>query len=264
MADDASLRGRTALITGGSRGIGLAIANALAGCGATLVITGRDTARLASAADEIERTHGGKVHTVSLDLADGSSVAPAFQIIRAAAGQIDILVNNAGEAASAPLLRTDTALWQRMLDVNLTGAWLCIRETLPAMMSADYARIINIASTAGLVGYAYVTAYVAAKHGLVGLTRSLALETARSKLTVNAICPGYTDTDLVRDAVANIASKTGKSTEAARASLSAVNPQGRLVQPEEIAQCVLWLCSTAASSVTGQSIPIAGGEVMSR
>jgi NAD(P)-dependent dehydrogenase (short-subunit alcohol dehydrogenase family) len=263
-ADD-GLTGRTALVTGGARGIGRAIAEALACAGVEVAITGRDEARIQQAAREIASLPGaGAVHGLVMEVGDADSIRAGFAALRERMPRLDILVNNAGEAASAPFHRTDEALWQRMLQVNLTGAWHCIREALPPMLKADYGRIINVASTAGLIGYAYVSAYVAAKHGLVGLTRSLALETAKTAVTVNAICPGYTETDIVRDAVANIVSKTGKGEADALASLTGVNPQGRLVQPAEIARCVLWLCSPEARSITGQSIPIAGGEVMTR
>jgi NAD(P)-dependent dehydrogenase (short-subunit alcohol dehydrogenase family) len=171
-------------------------------------------------------------------------------------------VNNAGQAESAPLAKTDLALWQRMLAVNLTGAFLCAREALPEMTARGAGRIVNVASTAGLVGYAYVAAYCAAKHGVVGLTRAAALECAKTGVTVNAVCPGYTETDLVATAVANIVAKTGKSEAEARAALVARNPQARMVQPEEVAGAVLWLCLPASSSVTGQAIAVAGGEVM--
>ena len=195
-------------------------------------------------------------------MSDDASVKAAFARVREHFPRIDILVNNAGQADSAPLSRTDLALWNRMIGVNLTGTFLCTREAMPAMLKQDYGRIINIASTAGLTGYAYVSAYVAAKHGVIGLTRSLALEAARSKVTVNAVCPGYTETDIVRTAVANIAAKTGKSEAEARGALEQANPQGRLVQPEDVANAVLWLCMPGSESVTGQAISVSGGEVM--
>jgi NAD(P)-dependent dehydrogenase (short-subunit alcohol dehydrogenase family) len=175
---------------------------------------------------------------------------------------VDILVNNAGQAASAPFGRTDDALWQRMLDVNLTGAYHCIQAALPGMVDAGWGRIVNVASTAGLTGYRYVAAYCAAKHGLVGLTRALALEVAGRGVTVNAVCPGYTETDIVADAVANIVRTTGRSEEQARAGLAAANPQGRLVRPGEVAHAVAWLCMPGAAAMNGQAIAVAGGEVM--
>jgi NAD(P)-dependent dehydrogenase (short-subunit alcohol dehydrogenase family) len=177
-------------------------------------------------------------------------------------GSADILVNNAGQAASSPFMKTDAALWQRMLDANLNGAFHCIQAALPAMLQTGWGRIVNVASTAGLTGYRYVAAYCAAKHGLVGLTRALALELASKGITVNAVCPGYTETDIVQEAVANIARKTGRSLEAARAELAAANPQGRLVKPEEVAHTVAWLCMPEAAAMNGQAIAVAGGELM--
>ncbi len=186
----------------------------------------------------------------------------AFARVREQFGPVTILVNNAGQARSAPLLSGDDSLWDEMLAVNLGGVYRCIRCALPDMVQAGRGRIVNIASVAGLTGYAYVTAYCAAKHGVIGLTRSLAMELARKNITVNAVCPGYSDTDMVRDAVANIQAKTGRDEAAARAALTSHNPQGRLITPEEVAQTVLWLCGASAGSITGQSIAVAGGEVM--
>ena len=254
-----TLQGKTVVITGAGRGIGAAITRAFAQGGASIVLLGRDHARL----DECARSLGqANTLAASVDVSDEASVKNVFSRILERFPRIDILVNNAGQADSAPLSRTDLALWNRMIGVNLTGTFLCTRETMPAMLKQDYGRIINIASTAGLTGYAYVSAYVAAKHGVVGLTRSLALEAARSKVTVNAVCPGYTETDIVRTAVANIAAKTGKSETEARAALEQANPQGRLVQPEDVANAVLWLCMPGSESVTGQAISVSGGEVM--
>jgi NAD(P)-dependent dehydrogenase (short-subunit alcohol dehydrogenase family) len=181
---------------------------------------------------------------------------------RAAIGPITVLVNNAGQALSGPFGNTSDALWQSMLSVNLTGTFLCMRECLPDMLKAGFGRIVNVASTAGLIGYPYVSAYCASKHGVIGLTRAVALETARRNVTVNAVCPGYTDTDLVRTALANISAKTGRGDEEALAELISHNPQGRLVTPEEVADTVRWLCLRSTGSVTGQSIAVAGGEVM--
>jgi NAD(P)-dependent dehydrogenase (short-subunit alcohol dehydrogenase family) len=249
-----TLTGKHAVVTGASRGIGLAIARALLDQGARVTLMARDPAALESAATELGRDSAWQ----QVDVSDAASVAAAF----ARAGAADILVNNAGQAASAPILRTDGEMWQRMLDVNLTGAYHCIQAALPGMLDGGWGRIVNVASTAGLTGYRYVAAYCAAKHGLVGLTRALALELATRGITVNAVCPGYTETDIVQDAVANIVRKTGRSEQQARAELAAGNPQGRLVQPDEVAHAVAMLCMPAAAAMNGQAIAVAGGEVM--
>ncbi|MEO1440963.1 MAG: SDR family NAD(P)-dependent oxidoreductase, partial [Chloroflexota bacterium] len=175
---------------------------------------------------------------------------------------IDILVNNAGAAESAPFHRMDTDMWHRMVAVNLTGTYLCSQSVIKGMLDRGYGRIVNIASTAGLTGYPYVTAYSAAKHGVIGLTRSLALELAKKGITVNAVCPGYTDTDMAADTVANIVEKTGRTEDEAIASLVKHNPQGRMIQPEEVAEAVLWLCQKSSGSINGQSIAVAGGEIL--
>ncbi len=255
-----ALADRHAAVTGGGRGIGAAIAAALAAEGARVSVLGRDAARLAA---RVEALGGSaRAHAVAIDVTDEASVKAAFAALRTRFGGIDILVNNAGQAESAPLAKTDLARWQRMLAVNLTGTFLCTREALPEMLARGSGRIVNVASTAGLVGYAYVAAYCAAKHGVVGLTRAAALECAKAGVTVNAVCPGYTETDMVGDAVANIVAKTGKTESAARAALVARNPQGRMVQPAEVAAAVVWLCLPSAAAVTGQAIAVAGGEVM--
>jgi NAD(P)-dependent dehydrogenase (short-subunit alcohol dehydrogenase family) len=249
-----TLKGKHAVVTGASRGIGLAIARGLLAQGARVTLMARDAAALEAAAAGF----GDGVAWQTVDVTDPASVDAAF----ARAGAADILVNNAGQAASSTFARTDAAMWQRMLDVNLTGAYHCSQAALPGMLDAGWGRIVNVASTAGLTGYRYVAAYCAAKHGLVGLTRALALELASKGITVNAVCPGYTDTDIVQDAVANIVRKTGRSAEQARAELAAGNPQGRLVQPEEVAHAVAMLCMPLASAMNGQAIAVAGGEVM--
>jgi NAD(P)-dependent dehydrogenase (short-subunit alcohol dehydrogenase family) len=249
-----ALKGKHAVVTGASRGIGLAVARTLMAHGARVTLMARDASVLESAAGGLGEGAAWQVVDVSME----TSVAAAF----ARAGAVDILVNNAGQAASAPFTKTDAALWQRMLDVNLTGAYHCTQAALPAMLDAGWGRIVNVASTAGLTGYRYVAAYCAAKHGLVGLTRALALELASKGITVNAVCPGYTDTDIVQEAVANIARKTGRSEFEARAGLAAGNPLGRLVRPEEVAHAVAMLCLPDAAAMNGQAIAVAGGEVM--
>ena len=254
------LEGRHAAVTGASRGIGLAIAQALAAEGARVTMLGRDMARLAAAASSIGPD--ASVAAIAGDVTSGSELAAAFRAARDRFGPVQILVANAGEVLTAPFQKTDEALWRRMLDVNLTGVFNCIREALPDMIATGYGRVVSVASTAGLRGYRYGSAYVAAKHGVIGLTRALALEVAERGITVNAVCPGYTDTDLVRDAIANITSKTGRSAAEAREALVAGNPQRRLIQPVEVAQAVIWLCAPGSESINGQSIAIAGGEVM--
>jgi NAD(P)-dependent dehydrogenase (short-subunit alcohol dehydrogenase family) len=249
-----ALSGKHAVVTGASRGIGLAVARTLLAHGARVTLMARDAEALESAAAALGEGAAWQVVDISIE----TSVAAAF----ARAGAVDILVNNAGQAASAPFAKTDAALWQRMLDVNLTGAYHCIQAALPAMLDAGWGRIVNVASTAGLTGYRYVAAYCAAKHGLVGLTRALALELASKGITVNAVCPGYTETDIVQEAVANIVRKTGRSALEARAELAAANPQGRLVRPEEVAHAVAMLCLPDAAAMNGLAIAVAGGEVM--
>ena len=255
-----SLAGRHALVTGGGRGIGAAIARALLEKGARVTITGRSREALAATVAELSAL--GEIDCVTMNVSSAASVAQAFAAARSRFGPVTVLVNNAGQAASSPFLKTDEETWQNMLAVNLTGTWHCIQAALPAMLEARWGRIVNVASTAGLTGYGYVSAYCAAKHGVVGLTRSLALEVATKGVTVNAVCPGYTETDIVRDAVANIVAKTGRSEEQALAELVSTNPQRRLVQPEEVANAVAWLCMPGAGAMNGQSVAVAGGEVM--
>ncbi|MBT2303295.1 SDR family oxidoreductase [Variovorax paradoxus] len=250
--------GRHALVTGAARGIGAEIARTLAAEGAVLTLLGRDRDALQRVVDSLAGSGHG---VVAADVADVQAVQGAFAQARAARGPIGILVNNAGAAESAPFLKTSVELWQRMLSVNLTGSFLCAQAALPDMLEAGWGRIVNIASTAGQKGYAYVSAYTAAKHGVIGLTRSLALEVARKGITVNAVCPGYTDTDILRDSVANVVQKTGRSADDALAEFAVVNPQRRIVQPAEVADAVRWLCGEGAASVNGQSISVSGGEV---
>ncbi len=257
---------RHALITGAGSGIGAAIALALAQQGCRLSLAGRSHDKLQQQAERLRaQVPGVAVLLAPMDVADPASVQAAVQ--QAQLGQVHILINNAGQAQSQPFVRTDAALWQQMLDVNLSGTFHVTQAVLPGMLEAASAegggtpgRIVNIASTAGLMGYAYVSAYVAAKHGVVGLTKALALELARKNITVNALCPGYTETEIVHEAVRNIVAKTGQSEDQARQALAARNPQQRLVQASEVAQSVVWLCAPGSDALSGQAIAIDGGE----
>ena len=249
------LEGRHALVTGGGSGIGAAIARTLADAGATVTIIGRREDTLRAVAAEHSAIHG-----VTGDVTDRASLSAALTVARAAHGPFHILVNNAGAAESAPFERIDEDHWRRMMAINLDAVFTVSQAVLPDLRAADAGRIVTIASTAGVKGYAYTAAYAAAKHGAIGLTRALAAELARTAITVNAVCPGFTDTAIVDDAVAQIAAKTGRDAATARADLAAFNPQGRLITPQEVADTVLWLCLPASRSITGQAIIVAGGE----
>ncbi len=245
-----------AVITGGATGIGAAIADRLAAMGARVTIMARNFDRLQAKAKTLP-----VAQAVALDLTDENSVIAAFAEAEGTFGPVDILVNNAGVAEAVPFHKLSTADWNKAVAVNLTGTFLTSRIAVDSMRPRGRGRIVNVASTAGLVGYPYVVAYTAAKHGVIGLTRALALELATKGITVNAVCPGYTETEIVADAVKNIVAKTGRTEAEARAELTARNPQGRMIQPFEVASAVAWLVHPDQGSVTGLALPVAGGEV---
>ncbi|MCQ4158429.1 SDR family oxidoreductase [Roseomonas sp. GC11] len=243
------MAGSRALVTGGGSGIGAAIAAALTAAGHTVTILGRRAEKL-----EAVRAAGHADAILALDITQEAALAAAL----AALPPFPIVVNAAGAAESAPFLKSDAALWERMLRVNLLGAVALSRAVLPGMLAAGHGRIVHVASTAALKGYPYVTAYTAAKHALLGLVRALALEVAGKGVTVNAVCPGFTETEIVAESIARIMARTGRDEAAARAELTRHNPQGRLVQPAEVAEAVLYLIG--AGAVNGQALAVDGGE----
>ena len=250
-----ALAGRHALVTGGGTGIGAAIARRLVGAGATVTVCGRRLQPLQAVA-----ARDARIRTASANVTDEAAMMKLYEQAEAAGEPIDIVVANAGMAESAPAHKTSLELWNRTLAVNLTGAFLSVKPSLTAMRERGFGRIVFIASTAGLKGYAYVAPYVAAKHGVVGLMRALALETASTGITVNAVCPGFTETTMLAQSIDRIAGTTKRSRADVRAALEARNPQGRFIKPQEVADVVLWLCGGASASITGQAISVSGGE----
>jgi len=258
-----TLAGKIVLITGGGRGIGRAVAFASAREGARISIISRTAKETARVAEEIRNENGAEVLAAECDVSNGESVTRIFTDITGRFGRApDVLVNNAGVAESAPLVKNGDELWQRHLAVNLTGTFYCMRAALPAMLERGWGRIINIASIAGKTGAPYISAYAASKHGVLGLTRSVALEVAAKGVTVNAICPGYVETDMTARALENITARTGKTLGEARDILNRMNPQNRLITPEEVASLALFLASDAGSGINGQAINIDGGSVL--
>jgi NAD(P)-dependent dehydrogenase (short-subunit alcohol dehydrogenase family) len=249
-------------VTGAGRGVGRAVATAFAAGGYDVALAGRSEAALRDLADEIARQTGVRSLPILCDVGQRESVVTAISSAEREVGDIDVLVNNAGVADSAPFTRMTDELWDQMLAVNLTGTYLCMRAVLPAMFARGRGRVINIASTAGRTGYRYTAAYCAAKHGVVGLTRAVALEAAPMGVTVNAICPGWTDTDMTSASIARIAENTGRSSADARRTLERMNPQGRLITPEEVAALAVFLASPEARGINGQALGIDGGEVV--
>ena len=258
------LADRTAFITGGGRGIGRAVALAYAREGARVFVVARTEAEVGRVAAEVNAEFGNAAAHAACDVADPRSVEEAFAAAREFFGAgIDVLVNNAGVADSSKFAETSDEFWRRHLDINLTGTFYCMRAALPSMVERGWGRVVNVASVAGKTGAPYVAAYTASKHGVLGLTRSVALEVARTGVTVNAVCPGYVDTDMTTRAVENIRAKTGRSAADALEAIKRMSPQRRLVTPEEVAALALLLASHDGRGITGQAINIDGGTILS-
>ncbi|MEO0480267.1 MAG: SDR family NAD(P)-dependent oxidoreductase [Planctomycetota bacterium] len=257
-----SLEGRHALVTGGSRGIGAAVADRLGAMGATVSLVGRDAEALAARCAEVREAHGVASDFAALDVSDRAALKAGIQKLVDAHGHMDVLVNNVGGSGSAPFLKTSDDDWDRAIALNLDSAFLTTQIALPGMLEQKFGRVVMVASTAAQRGYGYVAPYVAAKHGVLGLVRALAVEFAKSGVTFNAVCPGFVDTDMTKESVHNIAEKTGRSEDEARKQLEKLNPQGRLVTPDEVASAVAFLCDPEQSSMNGNALSVSGGEVM--
>lgn len=262
MPGEAILAGKRAVITGAGRGIGRIIALAFANAGADVAVTARTSAELDQLVSEIQ-SMGRRSLAVSCDVTDQEQVQHMAATVLEGLGGIDILVNNAGNAGSHKFLNHSDELWHRMLAVNLTSVYYVTKALAPKLVEQHYGRIINIASIASRVGGSYIAAYTAAKHGVLGLTRALAVELLPYNITVNAICPGYVDTPMTDGSVSNIASRTGMSEAQARETLEKTSPQRRLIEPEEVASIALFLAQDISRGITGQAINIDGGGVMS-
>ncbi len=254
------LAGRIALVTGGGRGIGRAVAMSLASAGADVAVTARSSRELEETAAAIRAT-GRRAEAIVCDVAERPQVDAMIAQVKGALGDPLILVNNAGIAGSAKLTDTTDEMWDRMLRVNATGAFYCTRALLPLMLQAKWGRIVNIASTAARTGAPYIAAYAASKHALLGLTRAVAAEVAARGITVNAVCPGYVDTEMTDASAANISKRTGRTEQDARKILEGFSPQGRLMTADEVAAMTLFLCSRVAGGINGQGIVIDGGAV---
>jgi 3-hydroxybutyrate dehydrogenase len=255
-----SLDNRSAVVTGGGRGIGAATAKALASAGAKVVVSARSVEQIESVKDELRRA-GHEAWAIPCDVTEANEVEALAAQARERVGPVQILINNAGVAASAPLKHISLEDWNRLLAVNATGPFLCTQAFMPGMVDTGWGRVINVASIAGKIGAPYIAAYSASKHAVIGFTRAVAAEVAAMGVTVNAVCPGYVDTPMTEQSVANISAKTGLSEDEARERLFSTSPQGRLIESEEVAYLVVSLCDPAAKGVNGQAIVLDGGLV---
>jgi 3-hydroxybutyrate dehydrogenase len=260
VSDGAPLRGRAAVVTGGGRGVGAAVAQRLASAGAAVLVAARTSSQVEEVAARL-RDEGHTAHATICDVSDESSVEGLAATARDRLGHVDILINNAGIAAAAPIHKTTLDAWTRMLTVNATGAFLCLKAFLPGMVERGWGRVVNVASVAGLSADRYISAYAASKHALVGLTRAAAAEVASRGVTVNAVCPGYLHTEMTRETLTRIMQVTGRSEQTALEAILERVPQRRLIEPEEVAETVVFLCFDAARGITGESLVIDGGDL---